>query len=61
MRGDHDMSSVFSLSVERELGSGWTQLATGCSLFVVDLRTVYQDVHAGQLAGEGHVVEMPVK
>ena len=55
------MSSVLSFSGVRELGPGWTQPKNGCRLSVVDLRTVDQDVHVGQLAGEGHVVDLPVK
>ena len=43
------------------MGFGWTRLGTGCSLSAVGLRNAYQDVYVGQLAGQGHVVETPVK
>ena len=44
-----------------ELGFEWKKPGNGCGLSVVGLRSVDQDVHVGQLAGEGHLVEMPVK
>jgi len=55
------MCSVFCFREERQLGFGWTQLGTGCSLSAVGLRTADQDLHVGQLEGQGHVVVVPVK
>ena len=53
LREDHNMSSVLFLGEERDLGFGWTHPGKGCGLPVVGLRSVYQDVHVGQLAGGG--------